>query len=385
MTNQPNPNAAKRKPMLTTLAVAFLLIGIGYGIYYTTVLSQREETDNAYVGGNLVTLTSQVNGTVVDIRADETRFVKAGEEVVKLDPADAEVSLRQAEAQLGETVRQLRQQYVGASQYDKLVEQRSSDLARAEADYKRRQPLAADQVVSAEDVEHARLAVVAARAAMEAAKQQSEAAHALVDGVDLKKHPSVLKARANFVQAWLASRRNALVAPVSGYVAKRSAQVGTRVSPGTTVLSIVPLDQLWVDANFKESELANIRIGQPATITTDLYGSKVSYQGKVVGLAAGTGSAFSLLPAQNATGNWIKVVQRVPVRISLDQKALQAHPLRIGLSTTVEVDTHDRSGAVLAATPVAGSLFQTKALNQPLPEADSLADKIIDRNAGSVR
>ncbi|GGY11201.1 HlyD family secretion protein [Paludibacterium paludis] len=382
MSQAPNPNAAKRKPMMTALAAAFLLAGACYALYYTLVLSQREETDNAYVGGNLVALTSQVNGTVVDIRADETRFVKAGENVVMLDPADAEVALRQAGAQLGETVRQLRQQYAGAGQYDKLVAQRASDLARAEADYQRRQPLVADQVVSAEDADHARRAMEAARAALEAARRQAEAAHALVDGVELQKHPTVLKARANFVQAWLAARRNALVAPVSGYVAKRSAQVGTRVSPGTTVLSIVPLDQLWVDANFKESELANIRIGQKAKVTTDMYGGKVVYEGKVVGLGAGTGSAFSLLPAQNATGNWIKVVQRVPVRISLDPKALMEHPLRIGLSTTVEVETRDRSGPVLAATPANQSLYQTRALAQPLPEADALADKIIAGNAG---
>ncbi len=314
---------------MAIITTVFVLAGIGYAFYYATVLTQREETDNAYVGGNLVTLTSQVSGTVTQISADETQFVKAGDDVVKLDPVDAKVALAQAEAALGDSVRQLRQSYANASQYDAALAQKRIDLAKAQDDLARRAPLAADHTVSAEEVAHAKDDVAVAKAALDVAEKQAEAAHASIDGVNIANHPSVLRARANYTQAWLTVQRNAIPAPVSGYVAKRGVQVGARITPGQSLLSIVPLDQLWVDANFKESELRNIRINQPAKITADVYGSKVEYHGKVVGLGAGTGSAFSLLPAQNATGNWIKVVQRVPVRIQLDQQELRQHPLRV--------------------------------------------------------
>jgi membrane fusion protein (multidrug efflux system) len=222
--------------------------------------------------------------------------------------------------------------------------------------------------------------VANAQAAIEVALKQSEAAHAGVAGVALAEHPAVQAARADYMQAWLAARRNAIVAPVSGYVAKRSVQVGARITPGMALLSIVPLDQLWVDANFKESELRSIRIGQPATVEADLYGSKVEYHGKVLGLSAGTGSAFSVLPAQNASGNWIKVVQRVPVRIAMDARELAAHPLRIGLSTTVKVDISKTDGAMLGSPMPQAPIYSTSTLAQPLPQASAAADSIIARN-----
>ncbi|GAB7127993.1 EmrA/EmrK family multidrug efflux transporter periplasmic adaptor subunit [Silvimonas sp. JCM 19000] len=373
-------NQKKRKPVMAIITTVFVLAGIGYAFYYATVLTQREETDNAYVGGNLVTLTSQVSGTVTQISADETQFVKAGDDVVKLDPVDAKVALAQAEAALGDSVRQLRQSYANASQYDAALAQKRIDLAKAQDDLARRAPLAADHTVSAEEVAHAKDDVAVAKAALDVAEKQAEAAHASIDGVNIANHPSVLRARANYTQAWLTVQRNAIPAPVSGYVAKRGVQVGARITPGQSLLSIVPLDQLWVDANFKESELRNIRINQPAKITADVYGSKVEYHGKVVGLGAGTGSAFSLLPAQNATGNWIKVVQRVPVRIQLDQQELRQHPLRVGLSTTVEVDTHQRDGSVLSAATENKPLFTTTVLDQPLQQAETQADAIVARN-----
>ncbi len=379
---QPAEQQKRRKPVMAILTTVFVLAGIGYGIYYATVLSQREETDNAYVGGNLVTLTSQVTGTVTEIRADETQFVKAGEELVKLDPVDAKVALAQAEAALGDSVRQLRQQYANAAQYDAALAQRKIDLARAQDDLNRRAPLAADHTVSSEEVSHAKDSVENAKAALDVAEKQAAAAHAAIDGVDIPNNPTVLRARANFEQAWLSVQRNAIVAPASGYVAKRGVQVGARITPGQSLLSIVPLDQVWVDANFKESELRNIRIGQPAKLTADIYGGKVEYSGKVVGLGAGTGSAFSLLPAQNATGNWIKVVQRVPVRIELDKKDLTDHPLRVGLSMVVDVDTHNRDGAVLSAAPENKPLFSTEAFTQPMQDADKLADSIVRKNLG---
>jgi membrane fusion protein (multidrug efflux system) len=322
MTTETTPNPNKRKAVLLGITGVFALGALAYGAYATLVLSQRAETDNAYVGGNLVTVSSQVAGSVVEIRADETQMVRAGAEIVRLDPADAEVALTQAEARLGTAVRQQRERYSNVEQLLAVVEQRRVALQSAREDLARRAPLAAEQVVSGEDVAHARRAVEDARAALDVALKQVAAARSGVAGVDAAHHPSVLAAKAAYLEAWLAARRNAIVAPVSGYVAKRSVQVGSRVSPGAPLLSVVPLDQLWVDANFKESELRDIRVGQPVKIEADMYGDKVSFHGKVMGLAAGTGSAFSLLPAQNASGNWTKVVQRVPVRISLDPKEL---------------------------------------------------------------
>jgi membrane fusion protein (multidrug efflux system) len=374
------PNDKKRKTVLAGITLLFIAAGIAYAAYYKIVLSREQQTDNAYVGGNLVNLSSQVTGNVAEIRADETQMVQAGATLIKLDSADADVALGQAEARLGAAVRQQRQRYADVAQYDATVAQRKLQLKEAEDDLARRKPLAADHTVSGEEVEHARQAVDNARAAIAVAARQADAAKAGVAGVAVAQHPSVLAAKADYQQAWLAARRNTIVAPVSGYVAKRSVQIGARATPGTSLLSIVPLDQLWVDANFKESELRNIRVGQPARIEADMYGSKVEFHGKVVGLSAGTGSAFSLLPAQNASGNWIKVVQRLPVRIALDPRELAAHPLRIGLSTTVTVDISQTDGPVLGAPMPQAPVYTTQALAQPLQQAASAADAIIARN-----
>jgi membrane fusion protein (multidrug efflux system) len=373
-------NDRQRKRVLLAITAVFLLGGAAYAAYYALVASKEQETDNAYVGGNLVTLSSQVAGNVQEIRADDTQLVQAGSPIVQLDAADADVALSQAEARLGAAVRQQRQRYADVAQYDAAIAQRRLLLREAEADLARRKPLAADHTVSGEEVEHASQAVANARAALAVAERQADAAQAGVAGVTLARHPAVQAAKADYAQAWLAARRNAILAPVTGYVAKRSVQVGAHVAAGTPLLSIVPLDQLWVDANYKESELRGIRIGQPATVTADMYGGKVTYHGKVLGLSAGTGSAFSLLPAQNASGNWIKVVQRVPVRIALDPQELARHPLRVGLSTTVVIDISDTRGPMLGAASAAAPVYATRALAQPLAQAASAADAIIARN-----
>jgi len=374
------PSNRKRNIVLAGITLLFLAAGAAYGIYYHLVLSTLQETDNAYVGGNLVNLSSQVSGNVTAIRADETQMVRAGAPLITLDPADADVALAQADAKLGAAVREQRQRYADVEQYDATVALRKLQLKNAEDDLARRQPLAADHTVSGEEVEHARQAVANARAALAVAARQEAAAKAGVAGVGVAMHPQVLAAKADYEQAWLTARRNTIVAPVSGYVAKRSVQVGARATPGTTLLSIVPLEQLWVDANFKESELRDIRVGQPATVEADMYGDKVEFHGKVVGLSAGTGSAFSLLPAQNASGNWIKVVQRLPVRIALDAQELRAHPLRIGLSTTVKVDISQTDGPVLGAAMPQAPVYTTQALAQPMTQAVVAADNIISRN-----
>ena len=379
-TTTQNEQPGKRKAVLIAITAAFLVAGAAWTAYYQLVLSREEVTDNAYVGGNLVTLSAQVTGNVDAIRADETQMVKAGAPLITLNAIDADLALRQAQARLGNVVRQERERYASVAQYDAVIEQRRLALATAQGNLARRAPLAADHTISGEDLVHAKQAVDDAKAARVVAQRQAESAKSGVAGVNLASHPAVLSARGDVLQAWLAVRRNAVVAPVSGYVAKRSVQLGSHVTPGTPLMSIVPLDQLWVDANFKESELRNIRVGQAATIETDLYGSKVVYHGKVLGMSAGTGSVFSLLPAQNATGNWIKVVQRVPVRITLDPKELAAHPLRIGLSTTVTVDTSHGEGATLDQPLAASAVYTTSALSQPVDEAEKMADAIIAQN-----
>ena len=373
-------NNKKRNTVLAGITVLFLAVGGAYAVYYQTVLAKIQETDNAYVGGNLVNLSSQVTGNVTEIRAEETQMVQAGAPLVMLDAADADVALAQADAKLGAAVRQQRQRYADVAQYDATVALRRLELKSAEDDLARRLPLAADHTISGEEVAHARQAVNNARAAVAVAVKQEQAAQASVTGVDVSHHPDVLAAKADYQSAWLAARRNTIVAPVSGYIAKRAVQVGARATPGTALLAIVPLDQLWVDANFKESELRNIRVGQPALVEADMYGNKVEFHGKVAGLSAGTGSAFSLLPAQNAGGNWIKVVQRLPVRIALDAAELRAHPLRIGLSTTVKVDISKTDGPVLGAAMPQQPVYQTAALSQPLQQATTAADTIISRN-----
>jgi membrane fusion protein, multidrug efflux system len=371
---------AKRRRVLLIVASAFILAGLIWFLLWLFVFSTRVKTDNAYVGGNQVAISAQVPGTVVAILADDTQHVDAGQMLVKLDSTDADTRLQQARSALAQAVRSVRQQTSSAGSADAQVVNARLALKKAEADLKRRLPLIAAQAESPEIVQHMRDGVDQAQAAVSAAESQSAAAHAAVEGTDVAQNPVVLQARANFRAAWVAAQRNAIYAPVSGYVAERSVQLGNSVAAGQQLMTVVPLHDLWIDANFKESQLRHIRIGQPVTVTSDLYGSDAKYQGKVIGLGAGTGSVFSLLPAQNATGNWIKVVQRVPVRIALDNQALDKHPLRIGLSADVTVDIRDDKGSVLANTPAQQPVAQTTVYDQMASKADAEADRIISAN-----
>src|SRR5215472_12648455 len=322
---------------------------IAYGGWWFASGRYHESTDDAYVGGNLVQVTPQVAGTVLAIHADDTDFVTSGQTLVELDKADSRVALDQAEAQLAKTVRSVRNLLATDSQLQANVEQRRAELARAREDFARRSKLDADVpgAVAAEELQHARDAVAAATAALDAASRQLAAQRTLTDHTTIDTHPDVRDAAAKVREAYLAYARTALPAPVSGFVARRAVQVGQRVGPGAALMTVVPLDQVWVDANFKENQLAGMRVGQPVILTADLYGGNVKYHGKVVGFGAGTGSAFSLLPAQNATGNWIKIVQRVPVRIALDPREVAANPLQIGLTMKADIDVSKESGARL--------------------------------------
>ncbi|WP_207005761.1 HlyD family efflux transporter periplasmic adaptor subunit, partial [Trinickia mobilis] len=377
--NAPPPGgSSRRKLWLALLAIGVVLAGAAYGVYYITYGQYHESTDDAYVNGNLVQLTPQVTGTVNAVNADDTQIVKEGDPVVTLDPADSRIALLNAEAALGQAVRHVSTLYVNNDYYAANVAQRESDLARAQDDLRRRLAVQNTGAVSAEDVSHARDAVAAAQASLDAARQQAQSNHALTDRTSIEQHPDVRAAAAKVRDAYLDYARNTLPAPVTGYVAQRSVQVGERVGPGTPLMSIVPLDGVWVDANFKEVQLRRMRIGQPVTMTADVYGSSVEYHGRVIGFSAGTGSAFATLPPQNATGNWIKIVQRLPVRIALDPKELEAHPLRIGLSMVVDADTRNDTGTQLAAA--VNTTYRTDVFARYGDEADAEIAKIIDQN-----
>jgi membrane fusion protein (multidrug efflux system) len=394
----PAPAPNKRKKALTGIAAAVLLVGAGYGIWYWIHGRHFETTDNAYVQANVVQITPQVSGTVVAINADDTDYVKPGSPLIRLDAVDARVALQQAEANLAHTVRQVRTLYTNNSTLGAQIEARQadvkrtqSDVARAQEDVDRRQPLVASGAVGREEFEHttsvlasARSAQAAAQAALDAAREQLTSNQALTDGTPVEQHPDVEQAAGRVREAWLALRRTEIVAPVSGSVARRSVQLGQRVQAGTPVMSVVTLDAPWVDANFKESQLGRLRIGQPATLTADVYGGKIDYHGHIVGLGAGTGSAFSLLPAQNATGNWIKIVQRVPVRIELDPKEVAQHPLRVGLSMEVTVDVQDENGKVLSDVPrnASSAVAQTGVYDAQQRDADQEVQRVISANLG---
>ncbi|HEY1997359.1 EmrA/EmrK family multidrug efflux transporter periplasmic adaptor subunit [Paraburkholderia sp.] len=373
-------NNGKRKLMMTLLVIVILIAAVAYGLYYFLVARFHESTDDAYVNGNVVQITPQVTGTVIAVNADDTQTVKTGDPVVVLDPADARVALQQSEANLGQVVRQVRGLFADDNQYQAQVEVREADLSRAQDDLRRRMTIAQTGAVSQEEISHARDAVKSAQAALDAAKQQLASNRALTANTTIANHPNVEAAAAKVRDAYLANARNTLPAPVTGYVAKRSVQVGQRVSPGNPLMAIVPLNGVWVDANFKEVQLKHMRIGQPVELTADVYGSSVVFHGKVVGFSAGTGSAFSLLPAQNATGNWIKVVQRLPVRVALDPQELEKHPLRIGLSMNVDVSIKDENGGQLGEAQ--NTVYQTNVFDKYGDQADAEIARIIAENAG---
>jgi membrane fusion protein (multidrug efflux system) len=382
---KPTPASSTRKRWLAIVVGVFALIGLAYTAYWALALRYSESTDDAYVSGNVVQITPQIAGTVVKIAADDTQFVKSGDTLVELDPADSRIALEQADAKLARTVREVRGLFATTAQLTATIDMRSADVSRATEDLSRRQRLAASGAVSGEELQHGRDALASARAALVVAQQEFAASEARTERTAVANHPDVLAAAAQVHDAYLAVARTRLPAPVSGYVAKRSVQLGQRVAPGAPLMAIVPLDQVWVDANFKEPQLASMRVGQGVTLEADLYGGKVRYPGTVAGFGAGTGSAFSLLPAQNATGNWIKIVQRVPVRIALDPRELAEHPLQIGLSMQADVDTHEREGARLPQQPGPLASYMTDVYDSVDAAAGERVRAIIAANGQGAR
>ncbi|MBB5724677.1 membrane fusion protein (multidrug efflux system) [Sphingomonas endophytica] len=340
----------------------------------------------------------QIAGTVVSIAADNGDLVRAGQTVVGIDPTDSGIAVEAAEANLASAVRKVRGLYNNATgARDALtgaeadVTARTSALEKVRADYERRRTLGQSGAIAAEDVAHARDALTAAEAALTAARsslatlrQQFQATNALVDETALSSHPDVKAAAVRLRAALLEQARTSLKAPIAGYIAKRTAQIGQRLQPGEPLMAIVPLRQAWVDANFSETQLANVRIGQPVTIRSDLYGGDTHYAGKVESIGVGTGSAFALLPAQNATGNWIKIVQRIPVRVVFtDPRQLDEHPVRVGMSMRVQIDVHDQGGAVLPSSPPTRPLFSSDLYRQQLAEADAKIAQVIRVNSAA--
>lgn len=382
----PNPTSASsrtRGSLARKAAVggaAILAIAVLAGAYAEYSDGRWVSTEDAYVEGNVVQVTPQVGGVVTAIRADNTDRVEAGAVLIELNGVDAQLALDAARAHLARTVRQVRGQFAMAGQDGATVALRKVDLARAQEDVARRAALAKIGAIPGEELVHAQQAVRTARAALDVASEQLKRNHALIDGTTVESHPDVQAAAVQLRNASVALARTRVPAPVGGVVTKRGVQVGQRVAAGAPLMSVVPLDHLWVTANLKESQLRNVRVGQPVRLTTDLYGGGVVYRGHVLGQDAGTGSAFSLLPAQNATGNWIKVVQRVPVRIALDPAEVAAQPLQVGLSMRVEVDTEARDGKRLVAAQGQAQAYTTAVYADELTQADAQVRDIIDAN-----
>jgi membrane fusion protein (multidrug efflux system) len=379
------PQKSRRGLLLRLLAGVLVLVAIAWGLWYYFDGRWYEGTDDAYVNGNIVQVTPQVPGTVVTIGADDGDLVHAGDVLVTLDRANTEVALAEAKANLGSTVRRVRGLYSTVSGAQADVAVRKVALDKARADYNRRRDLAKSGAISSEELSHALDALNSAQSAMTTAEQQLQTNKVLVDDTVVASHPDVMAAAARLRQAYLDNLRTTIIAPVDGYVAKRSVQLGQRIAVGAPLMAVVPLHQVWIDANFKETQLTHMRLGQPVEVTADVYGGSVKYKGTVESLGVGTGSAFSLLPAQNATGNWIKIVQRVPVRIFFTEpKQLDEHPLRIGLSTDVEVSLHDQSGPMLAQKAPTAPAFNTDVYAKQLAQANIVIDQIIHANtAGS--
>lgn len=375
------PNRSrKRKRLLLILLTVSALIAASAFVYYEVYGRYYESTDDAYVSGNLNDISSHINGTITQVYAEDGDFVKKGQPLVTLDDNQTSIALDNAEANLANVVRQTRGLYSDIANYRAQVEVKEVSYQQALADYKRRQKLAHKGAISVEELNHYRDALTSAKNELISVQQTLKSKLAMTEGVPIAKHPAIKSAIAQLQQAYLNQLYTSIKAPVDGYIAQRQAQVGEQVAPSTKLMVVVPLHQVWIDANFKENQLRDMRLGQSVDVTTDLYGDDVHYSGHIESLGIGTGSAFALLPAQNATGNWIKIVQRLPVRIALDSQNLDKYPLRIGLSSYVSVHLTDNSGPLLSEQPLSKPRFSTDIYNNQLESAHHLIAKILTTN-----
>jgi membrane fusion protein (multidrug efflux system) len=370
-----------RRFWFLVLGLTVLVAAIAYGGWWYANARHYETTDDAYVGGNIVAVTSREIGTVLALHADNTQTVTRGQVLVELDPLSVNVAFEAAKANLARAVRQVRGAFSGADAYTAQAAQARVALAAAEADLRRREA-APEGAVSGEELAHARDQVRAAQAALAAVVGGLAQSRAAIAGTDIARNPEVLAAEAQLRNAAIAKSHMRIVAPVDGVIAQRNVQVGQQIAAGAPLMAVVPLDRVWIDANFKEVQLARMRVGQPVEVHADIYGGDVVYHGRIEGLGAGSGSAFALLPPQNASGNWIKIVQRVPVRIALDAKDLKEHPLRVGLSTKVSVDVRDVSGP-LVTTSVGGGTMRADAGDGNQAQVEQLIAEIVRANSGT--
>lgn len=342
-----SPDNGKRNKRLLVLGAVVALSTIAYTAYYLLHSRYFEETDDAYVASDMVQITSEVSGAVISVGVDNTQQVQRGQTLIELDPADAQIAVAAAEAELARAVRNVRGLFSKSSGLKSVINARQVALQSAREDLQRRLKVAAEGGVSAEELQHSKDQVAQLEASLATSTEELETNNAQVENTTIGNHPQVLAAAANLRQASLALKRTRIVAPVSGAVARRNVEIGSRIAAGTPLLAVVPLENAWVDANFKEVQLEHMRVGQPVEVHSDMYGKDVTYHGKIAGLGAGSGAAFALLPPQNASGNWIKIVQRVPVRIALDPQELAKNPLRLGLSMHVQVDMHNTDGSLV--------------------------------------
>ena len=374
---------ALRRRGFVILGGVFAAAAVAYGTYWFAVGSRHESTDDAYVAGNRVPVMAEAEGTVTAILADETSEVSQGQVLVKLDDTDAKVALQEAEAKLAATVRHVEQLYATDEQLAAKAAAQQATLSQHQSDYQRHEALNKRGYYSDSALEQSGTLVTVDQHELAEDRHAIAALHAELGEGGVADNPDVKLAAAQVRAAYLTLQRMTIVAPVAGYVAKRDVEIGQRVGSGAPLMAVVPLSQIWVDANFKESQLSRIRPGQPVDLHADVYGGRVAFHGKVVGVDAGTGSAFALLPAQNATGNWIKVVQRVPVRVQIDAAELAQHPLRLGLSMEVSVDTHAGSDGQ-PLTPVAATQYSTPVYAQRMAGAEQLIADIIRANGGAA-
>ena len=349
-------------------------------LYWFFFLKDYQSTEDAYVNGNQIMISSQVAGNVRQINVENMDFVHAGDVLLELDDTDYQLSFSQAQNTLVSAVRQISQLGYTVKQLEATVQANQTALTKAQGDLARREQLGKSGAIDKESLQHAREAVMTAEANLKAVKNQLAANKSLLMNVPLKEQPEIQKAISSVKQAWLNLQRTKITSPIDGYVARRSTQVGQKVAVGSALMAVIANDQMWVDANFKETQLKDMRIGQPVKLSFDLYGHDVKFDGKIEGIEMGTGSAFSVLPAQNATGNWIKVVQRVPVRISLDPQQITRYPLRIGLSTLVEVNIADTKGEMLSQQKRTAPLYATNTLSYDESAVENLIEKIIRDN-----
>ena len=376
-----NNKSQQRKKGLSIFILLLLLIAIGSAAYWFFFIKGFEETEDAYVSGNQVMVSAQVAGNIAKINVDNMDPVQAGDVLLELDDTNAKLSFEQAKSNLANAVRQISQLNYTVKQLKSAVRTNEITLAQAQGNLNRRVQLVKDGAIDKESFQHAKEAVELAKANLTTSQNQLEANQALLLDSPLSEQPQIQSAVSNLKQAWLNLERTKIRSPIKGYVARRNAQVGQAVSVGGALMAVVTTDQMWLDANFKETQLTHMRIGQPVEIHFDLYGKDKTFNGKVVGIEMGTGSAFSLLPTQNATGNWIKVVQRVPVRIQLDPQQLIENPLRIGLSATVKVNVSDSQGETLRNQAPSTTLYSTNVLQYDESAVNNLIESIIRDNS----